>query len=397
MASTADAVIIGGGIMGASTAHYLAKKGYGKIVLLEKNRLASGATGYSAANVRQHYSNEVTIQLAVRAVEMFSNAETEFGGEVGFTPCGYMVIVPPEQEQAIRHVVPLQRELGVDAQFLDPKEISSRFPALKIDDISLGCFEFDSGYADPVMTVRTLVETSRSLGVDLREQCTVLDIRTSDGKVTGVVTGDGEIQTDCVVNAAGPWADRIGRMAGIGYVLRFSREHEVVFTLPHDIGPLPVVADAVHRIFFRPQGTDKILVGESYPKALEPCDPETYDDSADDKVIRRMVSRLVERVPALKQHIDVDNVRRNVVVAYSGVYSITDDWYPIVGGHPDCEGYFCAIGGSGHGFKIGPPIGESLADLIAGDSPRVDISPLGFDRFERGAQFRSAWGSGNRG
>ena len=395
MIGRADAVVIGGGIMGASTAYFLSKLGFGQIVLLEKKRLGAGATGYSAANVRQHYSNEIAIRLAVRGVEMFSNANEELGGPAGFVQCGYMVIATERDEPALRTLVPLQQSLGVQTRLLTPDEIAELYPALDLEGITLGCLESNSGYADPLLTVHTLVEAARANDVRVYEGCQVLAIETDGDGISGVITGDGDISTRVVVNAAGPWADRVGSMVGIDYSLSFSREHEALFQTPPELTALPVVADAEQRIFFRPQGTGQVLVGQSYPKEREPCDPETYDDRADPPVVDSMVERLARRVPALGHLAGVD-YGGMLTTSYSGVYSITDDWYPIVGGEPGLPGYFAAIGGSGHGFKIGPPIGESLAATIAGDTPPLDLSPLARARFAEGRAFTTLW-NGNRG
>jgi sarcosine oxidase, subunit beta len=391
----ADAVVIGGGIMGASSAYFLSRLGFGRIVLLEKKRLAAGATGYSAANVRQHYSNEIAIRLAVRGVEMFSNAEVELGGPAGFVQCGYMVIASERDEPALRTLVPLQQRLGVQTRLLPPEEIGELYPELELGGITLGCLESSSGYADPLLTVHSLVEAARRNGVRVYEGCQVLAIETDAEGISGVVTGDGDISTRVVVNAAGPWADRVGEMVGIDYSLSFSREHEAVFETPPKLGQLPVVADAAQRIFFRPHGTGQVLVGQSYPKEREPCDPESYDDRADPAVVDSMVERLARRVPALAG-LTGDDYGGKLTSGYSGVYSITDDWYPIVGGEPGLDGYFAAIGGSGHGFKIGPPIGESLAATIAGETPPIDLSPLARSRFAEGTAFTTLW-NGNRG
>jgi sarcosine oxidase subunit beta len=392
----ADAVIIGGGIMGASTAYFLSKLGFGEIVLIEKKRLGAGATGYSAANVRQHYSNEITIRLAVRAVEMFSNSREELGGPTGFAQCGYMVITSERDEPALHALVPLQASLGVQTKLVTPDEIAELFPLLDLEGITLGCLETNSGYADPLLTVQTLVDGARANGVRVYEGCRVLAIETEGDRVTGVITGDGDVSTPVVVNAAGPWADGIGEMVGIDYSLSFSREHEAIFETPDELAELPVVADAAQRIFFRPQGRGQVLVGQSYPKEREPCDPETYDDRADTAVVTSMVSRLARRVPSLRADLGRESYGGKLMLGYSGVYSITDDWYPIVGGEPGLEGYYAAIGGSGHGFKIGPPIGESLAATIAGEAPPIDITPLAHARFADGNAFTTLW-NGNRG
>ena len=389
MSERADAVVIGAGILGASVAHFLTKLGFGDVVLLDKGAVCSGSTQYSAANVRQHYSNEVGIRLAVRAVEMFSNDEEELGGPSGFVRCGYMVMAPHGEEQAIRDVVPLQRSLGVQTEILEPGEVAARYPAIDVDGVALACLETTSGYADPVLTTRSLVESARRRWLRLAEGRAVTGIARSNGKVTGVETTAGDIEAPVVVNAAGPWGDRVSRMAGIECRLTFSREHEAQVELPADFGEVPVTSDAVQRFYFRPHGPGRLLVGEGWPKEVEPDDPETYDAGTDREHVERMLEKLYARVPGLRD-------RARYVTGYSGIYDITDDWYPIVGAEPGLEGYYAAFGGSGHCFKLGPPIGEALADVIAGREPAIDISPLRRARFAEGDTFTSVWGPGNR-
>lgn len=395
MHARADAVVVGGGIMGASVAHFLARLGYGEVLLLERRRICGGSTQYSAAHVRQHYSNEVAIRLAVRAAEMFANAEEAFGAPVGFVQDGYLVLAPKEQAEAIREVVPLQRELGVRTEILTPAEIAERWPALALDGVELACFEERSGYADPVLTTRTLVETARRHGLRVYERCRVLGVSCARKRVTGVVTGEGEIATGVVVNAAGPWGNEIGRMVGVEYPLRFSREHEAIFEAPSDLGPFPVLSDAVQRLYMRHYGDGQVLVGEGWPKELEPVDPDDYDDRTDEAHLERMVPGLVRRVPALAARLGQPGYGGAFVTGYSGVYDITDDWYPIVG-EEEVEGFYSAFGGSGHCFKLAPAIGESLAHVIAGLEPPVDISSLSGRRFSEGRTFSSVWGPGNR-
>jgi sarcosine oxidase subunit beta len=391
----ADAVVIGAGIIGASTAHFLTRLGYGDVVLVDKRRVCGGSTQYSAAHVRQHYTNEVAIRLAVRAAAMFGNSEEELGGPSGFRQLGYMVIAPPEEERALRDVVPVQQGLGVRTELLTPEEVASRWPELQLDGIALACFEETSGYADPVLTVQSLVASATRRGLRVYEGCEVLDVTTARGTVTGVVTGDGEISAGVVVNACGPWADRIGRMVGVDYPLRFSREHEAVFDAPDGFGRIPVMSDVSQRLYFRNYEGGKVLVGQGWPKEVEPADPETYDDGVSEQALGYMVPRLVRRLPALAPALTQAGFGGAFVTGYSGVYDITDDWYPIVG-EEAVSGYYSAFGGSGHCFKIGPTIGESLAAVIAGQEPPVDISSLSGARFSEGRTFSSVWGAGNR-
>ncbi|HUP32219.1 MAG TPA: FAD-binding oxidoreductase [Gaiellaceae bacterium] len=395
MLARADAVVVGGGIMGASVAHFLLELGLGEVALVEKSRICGGSTQYSAAHVRQHYTNEVAIRLAVRAAGLFANAEEAFGGAVGFNPHGYMVLAPEDQAQAIREVVPFQQELGVRTEILGVDEVAHRWPELDLDGVALACFEETSGYADPVLTVRTLVETAKGSGLTVYEGCRVLGIETAGGRVTGVVTGEGEIATEVVVNATGPWGNEIGRMVGVEYPLRFSREHEAIFEAPAGLGEFPVMSDAVQRLYFRHYGSGKVLVGEGWPKEPEPADPESYDDGTDEAHLARMVPKLVRRVPALAARLGQPGYGGAFVTGYSGVYDITEDWYPIVG-EEEVEGYYSAFGGSGHCFKIAPTMGESLAHVIAGQEPPIDISSLSGRRFAEGRTFSSVWGPGNR-
>jgi sarcosine oxidase subunit beta len=389
MKERADAVVIGAGILGASVAHFLTKLGYGEVVLLDKGTVCSGSTQYSAANVRQHYSNEVAIRLALRAVEMFEHEEEELGGASGFVRCGYMVLAPHGEEQAIRDVVPLQRSLGVQTEILSKHELAERYPELDVEGVALACLERTSGYADPVRTTRSLVDSARQLGLRVHEGRAVTDIKLSNGAIAGVRTAHGDIATPVVVNAAGPWGDRIGRMAGIEYRLTLSREHEAQLALPPDFGEIPVTSDAAQRFYFRPHGRGRLLVGEGWPKEVEPDDPETYDAGTDDEHVERMLGKLFRRIPSLRD-------RALYLTGYSGIYDITDDWYPIVGPEDGLDGYFAAFGGSGHCFKLGPPIGEALADVIAGREPAIDISSLRHSRFEAEQTFTSVWGPGNR-
>ncbi len=139
MITKADAVVIGGGIIGASTAHFLTELGFGEVALVEKSTICGGSTQYSAAHVRQHYSNEVAIRLAVRGAEMFADAAERLGGPAGFVQCGYAVIAPADQEQAIRDVVPVQQSFGVQTEILSPEEVQHRWPELDVEGIALGC------------------------------------------------------------------------------------------------------------------------------------------------------------------------------------------------------------------------------------------------------------------
>ncbi len=386
---TADAVVIGGGILGASTAHFLAKRGFGKVVLLEKDALASGSTGHSAANVRTYYSNPVTAQLAWRAVQMFEEDEEELGGDSGFEQVGFLLLLDRETESAGDHILRTEIENGVEVQDLSVEDVSELAPQLNLDGVVRGIYEPRSGYADPTRTTRSLVEGARHLGLSAHEGTGATGIRLDGDRVAAVETAEGEIETPVVVNAAGPWGRRVGRWVGVNDSIRWSRETDLVLALPSGFGPIPVVSDPAMRFYFRPQGSDSILAGLGFPKEIEPVDVDGYDEELDPESRQRIMEPLLERVPSLSQ--------AEFVNGWASVYTITDDWHPLVGAEPGIDGYYSCYGGSGHSFKLGPAIGEALADVIAGEDPAIDISPLRSTRFVEGEPISSAWGSGNRG
>jgi sarcosine oxidase subunit beta len=364
---------------------------------LDKGSVGRGSTAYSAGHVRQHYSNEVTIKLAVRALKMFSHSEDELGGPTGFTKTGYLVVAPSGQELALREIVPVQQELGVNTAIVSAAEIAERFPEIDPSGVSIGALEPDSGYADPLQTVLSLVRSAAERwGLTVREGVEVLDIQIEHDRVSGVATSEGGISTSVVVNCAGPWAPRLARMVGLEYDFALSREHEAIFAVPETFGGLPVFSDVPNRSYFRPAGPGRVLVGEGYPKEHEPCDPDTYDDGTEGEVVRRLANRLAARVPSLRSSLEREDYGGTYIEGYSGVYDITADWNPIVGASDGLEGYFAAAGGSGHCFKIGPPIGEALAAVIAGQPSAIDLSPLGHQRFKGQQLLGSVWGPGNR-
>ena len=208
------------------------------------------------------------------------------------------------------------------------------------------------------------------------------------GRVTGVETDQGRIETPLVVNAAGPWGGSVGASSGMSYSLRWSRESDLVMELPAGFGALPIVADPICHIYFRPHGDDGLLAGLDYPKELEPLDIDDYDAGLDEGTRHRIETGLFQRLPQLRD--------ARLVKGWASIYTITDDWHPVVGAEPEVSGYYACFGGSGHGFKLGAPLGESLAATITGGTPRIDLHALRPTRFAEGDPITSAWGSGNR-
>lgn len=374
--------------MGASVGHFLAKIGFGKIVLLEKRTFAAVSTGHSAANLRCAYSNPVTVQLALRAFDLFENDRDKLGGDTGFQRTGMMALLDEAHVAIGRAVLASEAPHNTGTQEIDPEQIKELAPQIELGDVVCATYQPRGGYADPVRTTQTLVQQAQKWGLTAYEGVEAKSIQTEGDRVSGVETDQGTIQTRIVVNAAGPWGGRIGSTAGRVYSIRWSRESDLLLKLPAGFGKFPIIADPACQIYFRPQSNDRLLAGLDYPKELEPLDIEDYDPDLDAPTRQRIEEGLFKRIPVLK---DATFDR-----GWASIYTITEDWHPVVGPEQGIDGYFACFGGSGHGFKLGPPIGESLAAMIAGKSPRIDLHTLRPSRFEQGELFASAWGAGNR-
>ncbi len=391
MRTTADAVIIGGGAVGTSTLYHLTRLGMSDVVLVEKGNLASGSTGDSAAIVRQHYSNEVSIRLVKRSIEILLSLPEATGVDV-FTQSGWCFLVPPEAEDSfVENMAQLQR-LGVRTWEIPIEEaVQDHLPGLNPEGIGRVAYEPDGGFADPHLLCQGFADSARAAGAAVYPNSPVTGITTSGDRVTGVQTPKGNIASPIVVNAAGPWAAPIGRMAGLDLPLEISREQEIMLQVPSGASaPQRAVSNMVERIYFRPtKQQETVLIGVGHPKENEPVSPDDYDRRADTDFIEDAGGRLAHRMPHLAD--------AEVIASWAGLYTITPDWSMIVDRAPGIDGMFLAVGGSGHSFKLAPAIGQCLAEMITtGTASTVDISPLRAGRFSEGDPLRSTYG-GNRG
>ena len=390
MRKTADAVVIGGGIVGASIAYYLAKKGLREVVLLEKGEICSGSSGDSAAIVRQHYSNEVSIRLVRRSLEIFQGFTDEFDGAKAFTNAGWLFLVPEEASDMFTENLPRLKGLGVRTWELSIEDALKELPGLNVDGIARVGFEPDSGYADPHVTANALVSKATQYGAEIHSHTPATGISRPGGAVSVVSTAKGDIETEVVVNAAGPWASQIGGWLGLDLPLEISREQDIVVRLPEGAAPITrAVSNMVDRTYFRPEPGGRLLVGTGHPKPNDPAEPDDYSRDADPEFISETSRLLAHRFPYLAE--------AELTASWAGLYTITPDWSMIVDAAPGLDGVYLAVGGSGHSFKLAPALGECLAEMIVDGSPStVDITSLRASRFDDKELMRSTYG-GNRG
>ena len=374
MAETADVIIIGAGIHGASLAFHLAERGV-KAVVLEKATVASGATGRSSGMVRMHYDVEADARLAWRSHAYFADWEHRVGGESGFTNVGFLQMVPPEEADALRHNVAMQQRIGIATGLVDADEVRRLLPGIQIEDDQVAAFEPLSGYADPTQSTGSMMAGAVARGARLVQGCSVSRVRVAGGRVVGVSTSRGDFDAPVVVDSAGAWAGRIAATVGLTLPLDVWRHDVAYVQRPPDIPRHIAFIDFLNAFYSRPEGEHLTLV------ALEDGNPLTGDpdapvDSAARGFIDKAAERVVQRLPAF--------ARAGLHSAHSGQDGITPDQHPIIGpAGPD--GFWLNCGHSGTGFKTAPAIGSSLAQLIVdGPGANDDLSIYRLERFAAG-------------
>jgi sarcosine oxidase subunit beta len=375
---TAEVVIIGGGVMGTSTAYHLAKKGCRDVVLLEKETFfGEGATGRCAGGFRHQFATEIDIRLSKHSIPMLERFPLELGQQIGFNQCGYLFLLSRDEDVlAFQRNVQMQRRLGVETQWLSVRDIAQMVPTIDLEGITAGTFYGEDGLADPSSVVHGYVKGARRLGATLLNETEVLDIDARAGRVRGVITNRGSIQTPIVVNAAGPWASQIGAMAGVEvFVKPVRRQMSVTTPIPQVPADFPMVIDFAESLYFHREGPG-ILTGMSNPH-----EPPGFDQSVDlDWQIRHLEAASL-RMPVLAE--------AGILNSWAGLYEVSPDALPILGRVPEVEGFFCINGFSGHGFMHGPICGLLTAEeIMDGGAHTVDISPVRIERFERKEELR---------
>jgi sarcosine oxidase subunit beta len=374
MAQTADAIIIGAGVQGASLAFHLAERGMRPLVL-ERETAAGGATGRSSGMVRMHYDVEAEARLAWRSHAYFWDWKRRVGGECGFTPTGFLQLVPPREVDALRANTIMQQGVGIRTDVVGADEVRRLLPGIEIADHQVAAFEPLSGYADPTQTTASLLAAAAVRDGRLVQGCAVTGIRVEAGQVIGVDTTRGPFDAPIVVDAAGAWAGRIAAMVGLTLPIDVWRHDVAYVQRPPEISRHVAFIDFENSFYCRPEGESLSLV------ALEDGNPLTGDpdapvDAAAPGFIEKAAERVVRRLPAF--------ARAGLHSAHSGQDGITPDQHPIIGpAGPD--GFWLLCGFSGTGFKTAPAIGASLAHLITdGARANDDLAIFRLDRFATG-------------
>ena len=382
MNNTAEVVVIGGGIMGCSILYHLTRMGVRDALLLEQGVLASGSTGRSQAILRMHYSNPVTSSMAWESMKRYRDFQEETGHPSGYVNTGYVVIVGPEDRDAMEENVAMQRSLGIDTSVVSPEDLMELAPMLNVPDAGGIAFEPQSGYADPYLATVGFAEAARENGARIRQRSSATSVDVEGGRVRSVTLQDGSvIHTSTVLVAAGPWSPRLLQPHGIDIPLDPVRHQVIMVRRPERTLPThPIVGDILQEFSFRPHSTDLTVigVGEDYVNV------DDYNQGVDPQTVEESLAKLAHRMPAI-----ADGYFRG---GWSGLFTVTPDWHPVLDSVKGAEGLFCAVGFSGHGFKLAPMIGQTMAEFVTqGSASTIDISPLRASRFEEGRELTSRY------
>ena len=295
---SADVVIIGGGVMGASTLYHLAAHGQKNIVLLEQEEFfGQGATGRCAGGVRYQFSTEVNIRLSLVSLPMLERFKEEIGQEVNYRKCGYLLVATDEEVvRAFERNVRLQHSLGVQTEWLSGDEVRGRLPLMRFDDALAGTFHASDGLVDPNSVVAGYLGAAQRLGARALGAAGVTGIRVSGGKVRGVQTRAGSIDAAVVVNAAGPWAAQVGQMAGVQIPIQpIRRQMFTTSAIPQIPADFTFVIDFAQSLYFHPEG-DGLMVGMSNHRQ------ETgFGQSVDEEFELLNLEAAIARMPLLER------------------------------------------------------------------------------------------------
>ncbi|MCJ7660253.1 MAG: FAD-binding oxidoreductase [Anaerolineales bacterium] len=370
---TADFVVVGGGVMGASIAFHLAERGARDIVLLEKEAFfGTGATGRCAGGVRYQFATEINIRLSLESLPVLEHFEEEFNQVIDYQRHGYLFLLTRESDiTTFQYNIAIQHRLGVDTEWLEGDEIRRRLPIMRLDNVLAGTYNGNEGTVDPNGVVMGYINAAKRLGALTYTDVNVTGINVANGKVTSIETDHGSISTPIVVNAAGPWAAIIGQMASVPIPITPVRRQWLTTTpLPEISLDFPFVIDFTQSLYFHREGQG-LLTGMSNPD-----EQPGFDQNVDPEWELTHMDAAIARLPILEN--------AGLVSRVAGLYEVTPDAHPIFGKTP-VDGFYICSGFSGHGFMHGPISGKLLAEIILdGKASSLDVDLLDLARFEEG-------------
>jgi glycine/D-amino acid oxidase-like deaminating enzyme len=388
-----DAIVLGSGVVGASTAFHLAKLGGLEVAVVERGEICSGGTAKSCAIVRSHYSVPSNTALTLKSLEMFGAFQDwlEDGeAESGFVNSGYLILAGEgDFAEKMRANLAMQSGVGAETHEISAGEARERHPLLDLSDVALIGYEPNSGYADPYLTTASFLKAARAKGAVVKTDCAVEGVMVEQGRVAGVATAQGVLSAPLVVSALGPWTRAVTDPLGIEIPLEVSRHIVLTFRGAASYEPtLPVVKDLTtgNKMYFRPASGGVVLVGTG-----DHGDPVASAEAMDENVAGDFVLLQGGQIG----HRMASFAEAALTASWVGAYDITPDWNPVLGPVEGVEGLTLAFGFSGHGFKLAPALGRVLAQQALGLEQDIPIAPYRLSRFPEGALLTGAYGVGS--
>lgn len=376
MTETADAIVVGAGVQGASLAFHLARRGV-RVLVLERATVASGATGRSSGFVRMHYDLEAESRLAWASFPYFRDWKELVGaGDCGFVRTGFVELVPAPLVEHLRANVTIHQRIGIPSSVIGPDEVVRLLPGIVTEGIVAAAYEPESGYADPAGTAAGFLAAARDRGARLLQGCRVESVVVEGERVVGVATERGRFEAPVVVDVAGAWAAELARTVGLDVPVQPWRHDTAYFGLPAGrSADFPIVIDNIDEVYFRPEGRKLMLVGLETNNEIGGS-PDRPLTSLHQGAVEEMVARVCARVPWMSGG--------TLRTAHGGQDGITPDQRAILD-QAGPDGFYLACGFSGTGFKTAPAVGACLAELILdGRATTVDISGFTLRRFAEG-------------
>jgi glycine/D-amino acid oxidase-like deaminating enzyme len=374
---SADVAIIGGGIVGSSVAWHLAEAGCRNVLVIEReSHQGKGSTGKSMGGVRAQFATDVNIRMSLYSIPFYASFDERLGEPAGYRPQGYLFLATSEKHLAyLRTNQERQKALGLKgAEMVSAETVRKEYPQLRADDVLGGAFCGTDGFVDPYSAMTGFTTSAAAKGVKLWKATEVTAIDRDEKGVSGVETTRGLVETRVVVNAAGPWAAEVGKLAGVEIPItptkRMLVPTEPFTDFPHTA---PMIIDMSNGFHFRPESLGFLLAWN------DPEEKHGFNTDFEDEFIEKILIRATERVPCF------ENLAINPKKAWAGLYEVTPDHHCILGPVEELPGFFLANGFSGHGVMHAPATGKVIADLIVnGKTDVIDARVVRLGRFGAG-------------
>jgi glycine/D-amino acid oxidase-like deaminating enzyme len=382
--NTAEAIVVGAGVIGASIAYFLTEKGMKDVVLIDKGEPAGGATGRSVALTRFNYTSYGSSALAYQSYKIFHDWENRIGGPSGFNPVGLIHIVGEDHMDDIKAQVKyLNREFSDEIVTVTADDCKKLQPFMFTGDIAGGSYQPKAGATTSTETVNSLVRQGRAMGMKLRVDTKVLGLKVKSGRITGVITDQGDVEGPVVVLATGAWTAPLAKSAGVDVPIRGGRLSAGLLQRPDtlEFKNHMAVIDGRRGGYLRPDIPPTTMIGITYPEQNYHWsnDPDTHNSLILQEELLRASENIAHRFPGMD--------RAEWIRTWTCVDGYTPDHNMILGETHEVSGLWIAAGGSGHGFKTGPAVGILLAELIADGEVKIinDMSEFRYGRFGKDA------------